>query len=483
MQRVVAPPSSLCRSGLAVVDITPPVGIYHRMWGAATHDRSTGVHRPLRATALALAAMESEERFVLVALDHCLLWEAEMTALRKAVLADSDLSPDHLIITFSHTHAAGLMDPGRHDQPGGELIAPYLEVLTRQVDVVVRQATDRLSPGAITYGLGRCDLAAHRDVFDENSQQWVCGFHPDGPADDTLLVARVTDASGRIQATIVNYGCHPTTLAWENTLISPDYPGAMREAIEQETGAPCLFLLGACGDLGPREGYVGDVAVADRNGRQLAYAAMSTLTALPPPETEFAYRGPVVSGATLGDWRHRPLSEERRSAARDFQLKRCQVQLPYRADRPQVADMLADRVRWLETEQAAQLQGHADAARDARAMVERLTRALTRWQACPPGDEYPYEITLLKLGDVVWVMVGGEPYQQLQTELRRRFPDLTLIVIVLAESWKCSYLPPREIYGLGIYQEQIAMLAPGCLERVIDGISENLAFWQRDARG
>ena len=39
-------------------DITPPVGIYHRMWGAATHDRATGVHKPLLATLLWLEPAE-----------------------------------------------------------------------------------------------------------------------------------------------------------------------------------------------------------------------------------------------------------------------------------------------------------------------------------------------------------------------------------------------------------------------------------------
>ena len=33
-------------------------------------------------------------------------------------------------------------------------------------------------------------------------------------------------------AVVVNYACHPTTLAWQNTLISPDYPGALRELVE-----------------------------------------------------------------------------------------------------------------------------------------------------------------------------------------------------------------------------------------------------------
>ena len=44
-------PQSRCRAAVARGDITPPVGIYHRMWGAATHERSTGVHKPLLATA------------------------------------------------------------------------------------------------------------------------------------------------------------------------------------------------------------------------------------------------------------------------------------------------------------------------------------------------------------------------------------------------------------------------------------------------
>src|SRR5207244_4779778 len=121
--------------------------------------------------------------------------------------------------------------------------------------------------------------------WDAESSQYVCGFHPNGPADDTVLVAKIVEDGGRTVASVVNYACHPTTLAWENTLISPDYPGAMREVVEQATGAPCVFLQGASGDLGPREGFVGDPPIADRNGRQLGHAALAALEALPPPGT------------------------------------------------------------------------------------------------------------------------------------------------------------------------------------------------------
>ena len=68
-----------------------------------------------------------------------------------------------------------------------------------------------------------------------------------------------------------------------------------------------VFVQGASGDIGPREGFVGDVKVADRNGRQLGYAALSALESLPEAGTVFEYAGAVVSGATIGTWKHRPL--------------------------------------------------------------------------------------------------------------------------------------------------------------------------------
>ena len=66
-----------------------------------------------------------------------------------------------------------------------------------------------------------------------------------------------------------------------------------------------MFLQGASGDLGPREGYVADTAVADRNGRQLGFAALAVLEALPPPGTRLQYEGSVESGALLGPARWR----------------------------------------------------------------------------------------------------------------------------------------------------------------------------------
>ena len=110
---------------------------------------------------------------------------------------------------------------------------------------------------------------------------------------------------------IVNYACHPTTLAWDSRALSPDYVGAMRETVQTRYPAPCLFLQGASGDLGPRDGFVGDREVADRNGRWLGYAALTALESTLPPERELRYAGGVTSGTTIGVWEATELAADR----------------------------------------------------------------------------------------------------------------------------------------------------------------------------
>jgi hypothetical protein len=489
---VVDLPQGFCHFGQARGDITPPVGIYHRMWGAALHDQAEGVHRPLTATALVFQAAGQPAgpatEVVVLAVDHCILGTREMDDLIDSVCAPPRLrQPDteplpplqrhQILVAFSHTHAAGLMDRVRGNLPGGEFIGPYLDDMNRKLNELVATARRSCRPASLTFATGHCALAAHRDLQDTVRGQIVCGYNPEGPADDTLLVARVSDEANQTITTIVNYACHPTTLAWENRLISPDFPGAMRELVEQSTEAPCVFLQGASGDLGPVEGFVGDPAVADRNGRQLGYAALSVLETLPQPFTRFQYAGPVVSGATLGPWVHVPLGEQERESKSRWRFKSATVPIAYRTDLPTLDEAQAERARYAAEEVTARAAGDILKARDCRAMVERRDRQL-RWLANQPKEQFfPLPMTLWQTGDAIWLAVECEPYHILQRSLRDRFPDTPIMVMTVVNNSRASYLPPRESYGKGIYQESIAVLGPGCLETLIDAAAEQIADW------
>jgi hypothetical protein len=468
-------PQTRCRAGVARGDITPPVGIYHRMWGAATHDRATGVHRPLLATLLRLEPLEGspEQRRLMVALDHCILDGSEIRRIQDTVGTAVGLAREHVHITLSHTHGSGWMSRSRADLPGGELIGPYLNSLAQRISDLARTAA-ATQPATIAYGEGRCALAAHRDFWDAERRHYVCGFNPAGAADDTVLVARITGATGETLATVVNYACHPTTLAWDNTALSPDYVGAMREVVEGHTAAPCLFLQGASGDLGPRDGFVGDWAVADRNGRQLGFAVLSALEALPLAGTRYVYAGAVLSGTFIGTWNHEPLDEAALSRQAAWRCERWAVELPYRHDLPTLEETRQALAQAEAEEARARATDDAPAARSARAIVEQMRRQLARLSVLPPGKTFSYMVNLWQVGEARWLLVPGEVYQAFQLTLRRRFPDLPLIVATLTGDWQPGYLPAANSYGYGIYQDAIAAVAPGALEVLIEAIARRI---------
>lgn len=469
----VSQPESFCHVGVARGDITPPVGIYHRMWGAAVHERSTGIHKPLTATVLFLKSMQADGSKPLVAIgvDHCLLWPTEMNTLLASVSRTTGVDISSLIVFFSHTHGAGLMGLERKDLPGGELIEPYLHELAVKIGKLVHDAQRRLAPATIVYGQGTCTLATHRDYFDQDRGHYVCGFNPTGTADHTVVVGRVTDVSGTVIATLVNYACHPTTLAWDNTLISPDYIGAMREVVEGVTHAPCLFVQGASGDIGPREGFVGDTEVADRNGRQLGYAALAALESLPPAGTRYEYTGPVVSGATIGTWASQPESDATKTAKSLWHATTETIRLPYRHDLPTRQELDQEDWQYRKEEQDANAKGDTERARVAHAMVERTMRRMIRIAPLTEGDAYSYPIPLWRIGDAIWIALDGEHYNILQRILRERFPQVTLVIGTVANGSKVWYLPDSTSYGRGLYQEEVSVLERGCLEAVIEATS------------
>jgi hypothetical protein len=450
-------PTTRCRFGVARRDVTPPVGIYARSWGAATHDVAEGVHRPLTATEAVIAPLDGDgPMLALVALDlGWLQYAPDGRGLRDSIMERAGLAEPELLIAMSHTHATANANSQLADRPGVELIRPYLDRLAGEIGDAILEARAALRAAYVTYGHGRCGLATNRDLWDAAAGRFACGYNPGAHADDTLLVARVSGDDGTTLATLFNYACHPTTLAWENRLLSPDYIGAAREVLETAFAAPALFLHGASGELAPRDDYVGDAAVADRNGRQLGHSAAAAIEALPPPGARFVYTGIVASGANLGTWEYRP-SE----AAQLAEAVRVEAQLSHaelrRKDEPAVVESLTD------------------ATPDSVQEREKALRREFLELALGEGPTHRMPLWTWRLGEALLVALPNEAYSDFQVELRRRFAG-TPVLVVTTTNGGVGYLCPRETYGSGLYQEQQSPYAPGCLEDAIEAAAEALS--------
>lgn len=436
--------------GIARTDITPPVGIYCRSWGAASHDTARGIHRPLSLTAVAFR--EASGGLPLVLIDADLGWWISLTLereFRRELLAALDLPVERLLFCLTHTHSAPPLSPPEPHWPGRDLLAAYLQALRPKTVETARRAIEALEPATVEWHTGRCVLAAHRDLPDPTrpatAPRLICGFNPGPSVDDALVVGRITAATGRPLGAIANYACHPTTLAWENDQVSPDFLGTFRETVEQAGSGQAVFLQGASGELAPRLQHVGDTAVADAHGRHLGLATLATLAGMEPPGTALAFARVVESGAPLASWRREPrppsamagsLAAVRRTV--DLQLK----------DWPTAAEL------------AAQFAACTD-----RPLAERLRRKLRIREALGDAASFPLELWGWRLGETVVLGTMAEAYMAIQQEVRAALHGHTVVWLNLVNG-SIGYLPPRALYDVDIYQVWQTPFDRGSLERM-----------------
>ncbi|SEO08669.1 hypothetical protein SAMN05216436_13220 [bacterium A37T11] len=423
-------------------DITPPVAIYARNWGAALTDQMTGVHRPLMMQCLAQQGEQIDSLTILICAD--LGWwknaEDEKT-IRKCLLTTFGLSEEKLIFCLSHTHAGPSICSNDADKPGGEYIIPFLKHLEDTAIRLISACLAKLVPGTICWEYGSCNLATNRDLWVDNA--YLVGYNPAESADDTLLVGHITDLQGKSIATLVNYACHPTTLAHENNLLSPDYVGAMREVVSEQLKAPCLFLQGASGDLAPKEQYVSDAALADRHGQQLGYAVLSVLKGMLPANIGLAYDKSLISGAPLALWKRTSVKEQTFSSAQMIDIEVYLKELPSLEEIKSKWELCQDRV-----------------------LKDRLWRQLNTRMVL--GNEQTTKISVWawRWGNSVIIAQANEAYSLFQTSLRAAFPNEALCIINIANGY-VGYLPPANTYDRDMYAVWQTPYAEGALETLI----------------
>jgi hypothetical protein len=434
------------RIGVARCDITPPIGIYSRMWGAATHEVINAVHRPLQATVITLQELTGGDPLVLVSLD--LGWwrgSQDEQFVRHYVLEQLGLSADRLMINLSHTHSGPSISLDAHDKPGGNLVRPYLEQLRESVVATIRQAIAANRHATLSWATGRCTLATNRNLPAPDGSGVLVAYSPSQRADDTLLVGRITTEDNDPIGVIVNYACHPLSLGWGNQKASPDFVGAMRECVESHTGSgPCMFIQGASGDLAPRRQFEPDTEVADANGRVLGYAACSILEDMLPHGCDFQFSQVVESGARLGVWKTTRNQTSQSLDAISLNLSLPSKRLPSEAE-------LRDKH-----------QGVPE-----HVVNERVERLLHRRGQTDGQDTVQLPIWAWRLGNSFVLGTPAESYSALQIELRQRFPNSAVAVMNIVNGYY-SYLPTIEHYDIENYEVQVSLFAPGCLETTIE---------------
>jgi hypothetical protein len=219
---------------------------------------STGVHDPIKVRALVLEA--GGVRLLWLAVDLVGM-DATLVADLRRRLDQLGLRYAAVIAAASHTHSG----PGAFAKSNLfgfvalDREAPRVRgLIYAAMEEAARQAERRKRPASV--GTGRGEVTG---ITDSRVR---------GPLDHDLGLLKVMGRDGRPVAMVWNYAIHGTALGRDNLKLSGDVMGDAGARIEEQLGAPALFVNGAVGDASPRRRGWDGVA---SGGKALAAAALA----------------------------------------------------------------------------------------------------------------------------------------------------------------------------------------------------------------
>lgn len=260
-------PSSF-RASVVKINITPDIP--QNLVGYGPRN-STGTHDPIFHKIVALD--DGNTQFFIISTDICLVSPGEYDKVAATIRELYGIDPINVWWTVTHTHSAPEVGPpGMYAVYMSERVVEvdpaYTEKMEQQLIDGIREALDKLVPAKMGVGWGFSQANINRRAIDVDGKASL-GLNPDGPVDRRIGLIRIDKADGSPLVLIANYAIHGTVLGPQNTLISGDAPGVVAEYVEEQVGAPVLFINGAAGNLAPiysvypspRAGHLGQFRV------------------------------------------------------------------------------------------------------------------------------------------------------------------------------------------------------------------------------
>lgn len=398
-------PGGPLRAGAAKVDITPDKPIQMAGYGSRK-ELSEGIHDPLSARAIAFE--QDDRRLVLISCDLIGWYGEAAEILRKAIIEACGIQPSDLFLAAIHTHGGPSLatDEGRGHPHNVE----YTKALPSKLVALAKEAFSRRAPVQVGFGTGASPVGVNRreTVIAKDGRASVrLGRHPAGPRDPEVQVLKVSPAGGGDPLAVAfAYATHSTALGPKNLLITGDIHGLAEQFIEKHLGRGVIAPAFA--------GASGDIDPWVR--------------ILPRFETADGWIPEPVLMSTM-------LAQE--------------------------AVVVANRIR-----------GGATDAPIRTAMKTLALPGKPPEGRNEPGGEaapVPLTITVARLGEVAFVGLGAEVFNEIGRAIKTASPFRHTVVITHCNG-SAGYLPTRPAYAEGGYEVQTSRVAPGAAEQVIEEV-------------
>jgi len=194
---------------------------------------------PLYATLIVLE--QEDQTFALLGFDLLMLDESLVNLMRSAISLHTKIPYKNILFMPSHTHAGPeVLEEGLFGIKLQEVLPGYRESLIEQVKQISIMAFHELQD--VHCYFTKVEL---KDLFTNRND-------PNKPIDRYLRLVAFKNNADEIIGSFANIACHPTILGPENTAISSDFFGIVRDAIQDHYHFPILISNGAEGDISNR---------------------------------------------------------------------------------------------------------------------------------------------------------------------------------------------------------------------------------------
>lgn len=430
-------------AGVAVADITPPVG--WRMSGYFHERPSTGTHDPLQAKAIVLR--QGSRRAALV---FCDLIGVPLDLSRRArLLAERQtrIPAPNILIAATHSHTGPLYFGTLREEFHNRALAKagsdprekidYSGELAEKIAQVVADAQAALRPVKLQAGVGKQGGLSFNRRFHmkDGSVRFNPGklnpeiVRPAGPIDpDVGILLLSGKADNRPLASLTVFALHLDTVG--GTLYSADYPYYLQQSLRKKVGKDfvSIFGQGTCGDINhievshrrPQKGQ----QEAKRIGDALAATVKSKLDELKDIEHPSLLVRHELVHAPLRQYAEEDIAWAKETAKREDYRK-----LPF---------------------------------------VERLKAHMVLSSLVRDSQRLPMPVQVVRLGrQVALVALPGEVFVDLGLAIKRASPFETTLVVELAHDAP-GYVPTRKAFAEGSYETVNSRIQPGGGELVVE---------------
>ena len=464
------------RAGVGRVDITPPAGIPAGGWGNQLHEVSEGNDLELWATVLVVEGESGATtgRAALVDLDLCVLDDAQAARARALVAEAAGLPVESVAVGTTHNHSVPvtLELGGAWIRRNRELVAPYVESLFEAIARAAVAAAASMRPVRVGVATGSSPLAVNRRMTTPDGRA-VVGLNPDGISDPTVTVVRLDGDDDLPVATIVHYACHPIVLGPDSTFVTPEYPGIVKRVVEAAVGGHCLFVQGACGDIGPSELFVAELATYRRLGAMLGHEAAAAAYRAGWRAHRQRLRDGEAS-AWIASFEYEPSEEPDGTVCVAHEI----LPLPLRDDLGDPDEWRAEAERRENEAYAARAAGApGDEVRELTVRTKFARMRAERGKALRGLEAYPLLVHGVRLGPVTLVGMPVELFCEIGMAIRDGSAFATTLVSGYWNGYR-NYLPTEAERVRGGYEIDISPFAPGAeplvtaaARRVLDALA------------